>query len=245
MNVANKTASDASLDQPYPIWFMLLLPIYAGVALGIFLFPVARDWRWLEGWAFTITIALNIGISYLIINQKNPRVIRNRAQIKKEGLSGALKKPASSDRIIIPLMGVGAFGAFIVAGLSHRFGWTRIPLPLEILGLLLCNAGTLIMNLAMLQNSYASKVLDIRKEQVLVDTGLYAHVRHPLYAGGILLFLTMPIALGSWWGLIPATVAALALIIRIKPEEELLVRGLDGYRDYQERVRYKLVPGIF
>ena len=240
-----ETTRDESMDKPLPLWLMLLLPIYAGGVLAIFLFPVAKDWRWLEGWAYTITFAINVGISYAIINQKNPRVIRNRAKIKKEGLTDATRKSAGSDRFILPIMGVGFCGALIVPGLAHRFGWPAIPLVLEIAGLVLTNAGLIIVNIAQLQNPFASKLLDINKEQVLIDTGLYAHVRHPLYAGALLMILTIPIALGSWWGLIPAAVAVLSLVVRIKSEEEMLINGMDGYKDYQTRVRYKLIPKVY
>ncbi len=79
----------------------------------------------------------------------------------------------------------------------------------------------------------------------LVDTGLYAHVRYPLYSGAILLALALPIALGSWWGLIPAAVFAMTMLVRIKFEEEMLEKGMDGYTDYQTRVKYKLLPKIY
>ena len=236
---------DESMDKPLPLWLVLMLPIYAGGFLAVFLFPVAKDWRWFEGWAYTITFAITTGISYAIINQKNPRVIRNRTKVKKEGLTDATRKSAGSDRFIIPIMSVGFFGALIVPGLGHRFGWSTIPLALEIAGLVLSNVGLIIMNIAILQNSFASKLLDINKDQVLIDTGLYAHVRHPLYAGALLMILTIPIALGSWWGLIPAAVAVLALVARIKSEEEMLIKGMDGYRKYQTRVRYKLIPKLY
>jgi protein-S-isoprenylcysteine O-methyltransferase Ste14 len=236
---------DESMDKPLPLWFMLLLPIYAGGFLAILLFPCAQDWRWFEGWAYVVTFAVITGICYSIINKKNPRVLRNRMKVKKEGLTDAIKKPAGSDRLILPIAGVGFFGALIVPGLAHRFGWSTIPLPLEIAGLVLSNGGLLIMNITMLQNSFASKLLDINKDQVLIDTGLYAHVRHPLYTGAILMIMAAPIALGSWWGLIPAAVAGLAFVIRIQSEEEMLIKGMDGYEDYQTRVRYKLIPGIY
>jgi len=240
-----ETNRDASMDRPLPLWLIMTLPLYACALLAIFLFPVAKDWRWLEGWAYTLTFAINIGISYAIINQKNPRVIRNRMKAKKEGLTDATKKPAGSDRWVLPVLGVGFLGALIVPGLAHRFGWPSIPVPLDIAGLVLSNAGVVLMNTAILQNSFASKLLDINKDQVLVDTGLYAHVRHPLYAGALLMILTTPIALGSWWGLIPAALAALALVVRIRSEEEMLVKGMDGYEEYRKRVRYRLIPRIY
>jgi protein-S-isoprenylcysteine O-methyltransferase Ste14 len=115
----------------------------------------------------------------------------------------------------------------------------------EMVGVVLMNIGLIIANMAMLQNSYASKILDINEDQILVDTGLYGKVRHPMYSGMSLMILAVPIALGSWISLIPAAVAALCLVIRIGFEEEMLVKGMDGYEDYQTRVNYKLIPGIF
>jgi protein-S-isoprenylcysteine O-methyltransferase Ste14 len=103
----------------------------------------------------------------------------------------------------------------------------------------------IIMDIAMVQNAFASKILDINKGQTLIDSGMYAHVRHPLYSGAIVLIIGLPIALGSWWGLIPAVIGVLSLVVRIHFEEDMLVKGMDGYSDYQNRVKYKLIPGIY
>ena len=200
---------------------------------------------WLEGWVFVITITLNISISYFIINQKNPRVLRNRVKLKKEGLTDETRQAAASDRFIYPLMLIGFFGAVIVPSLGHRFGWYALPLWVAVIGVVLMNAGLVIVNTATLQNSFASKLLDINQDQVLVDTGLYARVRHPLYAGGIGVSLFLPIALGSLWGLLPALIAALSQVIRIRFEEEMLLKGMAGYADYRSRVKYKLIPGVY
>ncbi|MDF1513171.1 MAG: isoprenylcysteine carboxylmethyltransferase family protein [Anaerolineae bacterium] len=234
-----------NLDKPLPVWFMLLMPFYTGFVMAIFLFPFAGDWSWFEGWAYLLTFALNITISYSIINQRNPRVLRNRMKIKKEGVTAATKASAGSDRFVMPLMSIGFFGALIVPALAHRFGWPSIPVALELIGLVMTNAGLILMNMAILQNSFASKLLDINQGQKLIDTGLYAHVRHPLYAGTLVMIVTVPIALGSWWGLIPAFIAVLMLVVRIEYEEEMLVKGMDGYTDYQSRVKYKLIPRIY
>jgi protein-S-isoprenylcysteine O-methyltransferase Ste14 len=233
------------LDKPLPIWVMIVLPIYGSLFLALLIFPIAKDWGWLEGWLFVITFAINIGISYFIINQRNPRVIRNRMKLKKEGLSSSSRKSADSDRYILPIVGIGYFGAILIADLNHRYGWTVFPLPLELVGLLISNIGLVIMDFAMLQNAFASKILDINKGQELIDTGLYSRVRHPLYAGGIIWIMAAPVALGSWWALLPAAVAAAGMIMRIKPEEQMLVKGMKGYTDYQSRVKYKLFPGVF
>ena len=93
--------------------------------------------------------------------------------------------------------------------------------------------------------SFYPKLLDINKDQKLIDTGLYGHVRHPLYLGAVLMILGLPIALGSWISLIPATIGVLAIIIRIKFEEEMLIKGMDGYIEYRTRVKYKLIPKLY
>jgi protein-S-isoprenylcysteine O-methyltransferase Ste14 len=233
------------LDKPLPLWFMIILPFYAGGILAVFLFPAAGDWSWLEGWILIITFAINMGISMAVINKVNPRVLRNRMKVKKIGLTESTRKSAGSDRFLTPIMGLGFFSALIFPGLAHRWGWFSISFPIEIIGIILMNLGLIIMNTAMLQNPFASKLLDINKEQYLVDTGLYASVRHPLYAGAILMILAIPVGLGSWWALIPAVFASLTLVVRIEFEEDMLISGMDGYQDYQVRVKYRLIPKIY
>lgn len=233
------------MDTPFPFWFIVALPIYAGAAIAIFLFPVAGDWRWFEGWAFTIIFAVITTISVAIINQQNPRVLRNRMKTKKEGLTKATSKSAGSDRFIAPITALVFFTTLILPGVAHRLGWGTLSLPVEMIGLFLTSIGVIIMYAAMLQNSFASKLLDINKGQVLIDTGLYARVRHPLYTGGILMILMIPIALGFLWALIPAALSALTIVTRIKYEEEMLIKGMDGYKEYQKRVRFKLIPGVY
>ena len=233
------------MDKPFPIWVIMVIPFYVGIIFSVLLFPIAKDWGWLEAWIFIIAFAINITVSYFIINQKNPRVLRNRMKVKKEGLTSKTKKSAGSDNFIMPVLGVGFIGALILPAFDHRFGWSSIPFMVEMIALVFTNIGMIIMDIAMLQNAFASKLLDIKKGQELIDTGLYARVRHPLYSGACLMILAFPIALGSWWGVIPAVIGMLSLVFRIKFEEEMMVKGMDGYSDYQTRVKYKLIPGIY
>ena len=234
-----------TMDKPLPWYVILVIPIYVLVMFSVVLFPISKDWGWLEAWLFTITFASNFGISYYLINKKNPRVIRNRMKTKKEGLTSLTKKSAGSDLYILPFLSIGFIGALLLPAYDHRFGWSSIPFAVEMIGLAATNAGMILMDFAMIQNAFASKILDINKGQTLIDTGLYAHVRHPLYSGASLMILALPIALGSWWGVIPAVVGVLALVVRIQFEENMLEKGMDAYKDYQTRVRYKLLPKIY
>ena len=233
------------MDKPLPLYVILLIPVYEVAIFSVILFPISGDWGWLEAWLFIITYAINFAISFFLINKKNPRVLRNRMKVKKEGLTSLTKKSAGSDAYVFPFLGIGFIGALILPAIDVLFKWTSIPFTVEMIGLAAANAGMIIMDIAMMQNAFASKILDINKGQTLVDTGLYARIRHPLYSGALLMILALPIALGSWWGLIPAAVGVLSLVVRIQFEEDMLEKGMDGYRDYQTRVRYKLLPKIY
>lgn len=232
-------------DTPLSIWFIAIIPVYIGLIFIVFLFPISQDWAWIEAWLFIITFDANLSFGFYFINKKNPRVLRNRMKVKKVGITEKTKKAAGSDKYIVIPLSIGFVGALILPAFDHRYLWTPIPFIVEIIGLIVLNIGVIILNIAMLQNAFASKILDINKDQKLIDTGLYGHVRHPLYSGAILMILGFPIALGSWISLIPAAIGALSLIIRIKFEEEMLIKGMDGYEDYRTRVRYKIIPKIY
>jgi len=245
MNKEKIIHPNEQLDQPIPSWIMFSMPFYVAGIFAVFLFPFAGDWRWLEGWILTIAMTANVSISNAIINRKNPRVLRNRMKLKKEGLSSKTKQSARSDRIIMPILSVGFFGALILPAFDHRFAWSTMPFAFSIVALLFSNAGLVLMYLAMIENAYASKILDINKGQRIIDTGLYGVVRHPLYSGACLMIAGVPIALGSWWGLLPAVVGIFSIVWRIRFEEDMLVKGMEGYPAYQKRVKYKLIPGIY
>ncbi|MCP4762444.1 MAG: isoprenylcysteine carboxylmethyltransferase family protein [archaeon] len=189
---------------------------------------------------------MGLNITYYIrINKKNPAVIRNRMKFKKTGVSDEIKKEAGSDRWIMVIMGFTGVSTWVLPGLNKRFSWSSIPLSVEIVGFILGIIGIIIFLKAQEQNAYASKLLDINKDQKLIDTGLYSHVRHPLYSGAIIWIIGTPIALGMWLDLIPAILFCLTLVLRIKYEEEMLIKGMEGYEDYKTRVKYKLFPKIY
>jgi protein-S-isoprenylcysteine O-methyltransferase Ste14 len=245
--MSNETPQDTidKYDKPLPFWAIALIPVYISLLFIVLFFPIAQDWAWVEAWLFIISFVLNISISYYLINKKNPRVIRNRMKLKKVGVTEKTKKSAGSDKYIFPFLAIGLIGALILPVIDYRYQWTVIPFVVEIIGLIIMNIGLILMDIAMVQNAYASKFLDINKDQKLIDTGIYGHVRHPLYSGAILMILGMPIALGSWISLILAAIGILSLIIRIKFEEEMLIKGMDGYEEYRTRVKYKIIPKIY
>jgi len=243
-NEISQNENDKS-DKPLPLWTIALILVYISVLFIIIFFPLAQDWSWIEAWLFIISFVINLTISFYLINKKNPRVLRNRMKVKKVGVTEKTKSSAGSDKFIIPILAIGFIGALLLPVFDYRNQWSTIPFTVEIISLVVTNIGLIIMDIAMVQNAYASKLLDINKDQKLIDTGLYSHVRHPLYSGAVLMILGMPIALGSWISLIPAAIGVLAILIRIKFEEEMLIKGMDGYIEYRTRVKYKIIPKIY
>ncbi|MBA7575166.1 hypothetical protein ES708_16987 [subsurface metagenome] len=151
-------------------------------------------------------------------------------------------KPAGSDKYILPVLGVMFVLVFIIPSFNYRYDWSTVPIYVEVLGFLILIFSFYLLFRAMLENPHASKVLDIRQGQKLIDTGLYAHVRHPLYSGYSFMFIGIPLGLGSWYALIPAILCIVILLVRCKFEEQMLVEGLEGYEDYMKRVKYRLIP---
>jgi protein-S-isoprenylcysteine O-methyltransferase Ste14 len=241
------TSEVDKLDTPLPIWMILYLPIHSFLFFGLTEMLIAGDWKWFEAWLFGGTMAIVMTISASILNKLNPRVLRNRMRSRKEGITKKTEKTAGTDKYILPLLGISGIGAFYLPAFSHRLNWAwdSIPLYAEILGLVICVSGMIIIFISLHQNAYASKILDINKEQKIIDTGIYGKIRHPVYTGYATLFLGTPIVLGSWVSVSFSILSLIILVIRIKFEEDMLIAGMEGYEEYRERVKYKLIPGIY
>jgi len=139
-----------------------------------------------------------------------------------------------------------AFGAmFIVSALDYCFMWSDVPLYAVIAGDILVAVGFFIVFLVYKENTFSSATIEVDKEQKVISTGPYALVRHPMYSGGLLMLLATPPALGSWWGLLSFIPPALLIVWRRLDEENLLAKNLSGYIEYQQKVRSRLLPGIF
>ena len=134
---------------------------------------------------------------------------------------------------------------FIVPGLDRRFGWSNIPLSLVLSADVVILMGYLIIFYVFKQNSYASRVVEVDKNQKVISTGLYSIVRHPMYVGVLIMYIPTPVALGSYWGLIPMAAIPFAIVLRILNEEKILNRELPGYKEYSQKTGYRLIPFIW
>jgi protein-S-isoprenylcysteine O-methyltransferase Ste14 len=136
-------------------------------------------------------------------------------------------------------------GTLLIPGLDYRFGWSEPPLWVVLTAMGIVLAGYLGIVRVFLENRWAGRTIETYAGQALVSTGPYAIVRHPMYAAATALYLATPVALGSWWALLPALVFVAVFVFRIRNEEEVLVRELAGYDEYRRRVRYRLVPFVW
>ena len=201
------------------------------------------DWGWWQGWAYSLLFASSgIGIR-IWAERRHPGLMAERAQLSRA------QDVKSWDRLLAPLMALSlGLPLFVVAGLDHHFGWSPdFPSWLNIVGLVLAAAGYGFAGWAFLENRFFSAVVRIQSERghVVCDTGPYKIVRHPGYSGSVLPPFAMAVALGSLWTLIPAAAAVVIAVVRTTLEDRTLQKELPGYREYAERVRYRLIPGIY
>jgi protein-S-isoprenylcysteine O-methyltransferase Ste14 len=192
-----------------------------------------------QGWAFFVTLSLSTTLVTIYMARHNTRLLESRLRMGPTAEKTLAQK-------IITAFGSVIFVGFIIMVFDHRFGWSpAVPVALSIFGDVLAALGILVYFLVIKENRYAAATVDVAEGQTVVSTGPYAIVRHPMYAGAILVFVGAPLALGSWWGflLIPLVIAVFAW--RLLSEEKFLRENLAGYADYAQHVRYRLVPYIW
>ena len=206
------------------------------VLLGLLLFLPAGTLNYWQAWvviAIFVLGSIAIGI-YLSIY--DPELLERRKQ------AGPRAEPRVVQKIIIWLLIVALVAMLVLSALDHRFGWSEVPTAMSLVGEVLAAIGLYVTFLVLKENSFSASTIRVFKDQKVISTGPYALVRHPMYSGTLLLALASPVALGSWWGLLPVVLVIPALVWRILDEEKLLNAELPGYADYAGRVRYRLVP---
>ena len=204
--------------------------------IGCILFIPAGTFKYWNGWLFiaSIFIPMIVVLIYLLI--KDPELLEKRFKTKeKEKEQKFIQKVG-----IVPTL-IG----FMLPGFDYRFNWSNVPTWLVIIATILVVSGYILFIIVMRQNSYASRVIEIQQNQKVIDYGLYSKVRHPMYVAAIIIMLSSPLVLGSYYALIPMALYPLIIIFRIKNEEEVLKKGLAGYEEYLKKVKYRLIPLIW
>jgi len=218
---------------------LIALIIFADVLQALPLMLLSGNFLWIEMWIYLLIFTIFTTYSLFWLRKNNPQLLESRT---------SMKGSPRSDKIILSLLGVVFIVYVIVVGLDGgRFHWSVVPVLVKILGFIGVAFGLIIMFQVMKENAFASKVLRVDKEggQKVISTGPYAIVRHPMYIGYLLMFFGLTIALGSLFGLIPTVIVTILIIIRIPFEEKLLHEGLEGYTEYTEKVKYRLIPKIW
>jgi protein-S-isoprenylcysteine O-methyltransferase Ste14 len=211
-------------------------------AMGAILFLAAGDWRWLQGWVFLGELGFFSFAVSLWLLRYDPALLESR-------LSAPVRRDQMPwDRIFMLAVAVVFIGWMVLIALdARRFGWSHVPLWAQALGAVLIALGMVLVWQTFRFNTFAApqvRVQAARAHQVVTD-GPYRIVRHPMYAGGMLWLLGMPLLLGSWWGVVAVPLLVAGMTLRAVGEERMLRRELSGYDEYARRVRFRLLPGIW
>lgn len=213
--------------------------LYAAVVYGVLVFVPAGTLHYWQGWAFVTIAMIMTTVSTVWLAVTNPAALRRRMRGGPRAERRTLQKVLVTG-LFLTSMAVMAFSAF-----DHRMGWSSVPAWVSVIGDLLIAAGLGLALLVVIQNSYAAATITVEEGQTLTSDGVYRVVRHPMYSGSLVMMLGIPLALGSYWGLLIVLAGVVVLVLRIFDEEKLLSSELAGYREYTQRVRYRLVPHVW
>lgn len=206
------------------------------LAVGVLVFLPAGTFDFRNGWYFMVLLFVPMFFLGVTLFLKSPELLEKRLQSKEKESE---QRQVISGSLIVFLIG------FVVSGLDYRFGWSQLADWLVVLGAVVLVASYLLYAEVMRENAYLSRTVEIQEGQKVIDTGLYGVVRHPMYMATTLLFLSIPVVLGSAMGFVIFLLLPILLVKRIKNEEEVLEKGLEGYTEYQKKVKYRLFPFIW
>ena len=214
-----------------------LIAFLSGLLItGAMLFVPAGTLTYRGAWLFIALLFSPILVLGVVLMIKNPELLRKRLEMKER---------EKEQKGVVALSGLLLVSSFIVAGLDYRLGWSHVSNLIVIIASVVLLVGYALYAEVLRENVYLSRVVEVQEDQRVIDTGLYSIVRHPMYFAVALLYLAIPLVLGSWWALLVMSPCILLLVARIKNEEQVLHQGLNGYTDYTKRVRYRMIPWVW
>ncbi len=192
-----------------------------------------------QGWLFLAVFGASVVAisSYLLI--RDPALVERRMH------AGPVAESRPIQKVIQSITGICFVGMLVVGGLDHRFGWSHVPAAVAVLASAIVPVSFWIIYRVFRENSFAGSTIEVAEQQRVITTGLYAHVRHPMYAGALPMLVAMPVALGSWWGMLLVVPLLGGLIERILDEERFLATELSGYDAYRRSVPWRLIPMVW
>ena len=204
--------------------------------VGLLIFLPAGTLAYPYGWLLMALLFGPMLMAGFVMLAKNPAFLKKRLDVKEK---------QSAQKGVLAFAGLMFIAGFVVAGLDFRFGWSQMPTGVVVAATVLFLVAYALYAEVMRENAYLSRTIKVEEGQTVVDTGLYGIVRHPMYAVTILLFLMMPLVLGSWYALLIFAFYPAIIVVRLKDEEKLLARELPGYEAYQQKVKYRIIPFIW
>ena len=214
-----------------------LTKFFCGFLLvGLLVFLPAGTLAYAKGWLLMGLLFVPMFIAGLVMLRKDPALLEKRLDVKEK---------RAAQQGVVKLSGLMFIAGFVVAGLDFRFDWSHMPQAVTVAAAVLFLLAYALYAEVMRENAYLSRTIKVEEGQTVVSTGLYGIVRHPMYMATLLLFLVMPLVLGSWWALIPFAFYPAIIIDRLKDEEVLLTRELAGYDEYKQKVKYRIIPFIW
>ena len=214
-----------------------LLAFLCGLFItGAMLFISAGTLTYCGAWLFMTLLFTPILIMGVVLLIKNPELLRKRLEMKER---------EKEQKGVVAFSGLLLVASFIIAGLDFRFGWSHVSNTMVMIAAVVLLIGYALYAEVLRENVYLSRVVEVQEGQRVIDTGLYGIVRHPMYFAVTLLYLAIPLVLGSWYALLVMSPCIFLLAVRIKNEEKVLHQGLTGYTDYTKRVRYRMIPWIW
>ena len=204
--------------------------------VGLLLFLPAGTLSYRNGWLLIGLLFVPMLIAGFVMFFRFPALLEKRLDAKEK---------QATQKGVLAFSGLMFVAGFVVAGLDFRFGWSQMPSAVVVIASLLFLAAYGLYAEVMRENAYLSRTIKVEEGQKVVDTGLYGIVRHPMYTATILLFMMIPLILGSWYALIVFAFYPSIILVRLKDEEELLTRELPGYTEYRQKVKYRIIPFIW
>jgi len=219
------------------LWLNGLIKYISGLILmGLLLFLPAGTMDYRGGWLFIGLLFIPMLMLGIVLLIKVPDLLAKRLNSREK---------QTAQKGVVAAAGLVFLGVFILAGLDYRYGWTQVPAWLTWAGAVIMLLSYGMYAEVMRENVYLSRTVEIQQGQKLIDSGLYGIVRHPMYTSTILLFLAMPLVLGSWAAFFLMLLYPIVIVFRIANEEKMLTEGLEGYAQYKQRVKYRLLPFIW
>lgn len=206
------------------------------IVVGVLLFVPAGTLDYWQGWLFVALLFVPMFVAGVVLLLRKPELLRKRLETKEE---------EKEQKWVVALSGILFIAMFVLAGLNRRYMWWMLPDWAVYLAAGLFVVGYLLYAEVLRENVWLSRTIEVQAHQKVVDTGLYGIVRHPMYASTLLLFLSMPLVLGSPWSFAIMLFFIPVIAKRIRNEEKVLEEGLEGYREYKQRVRYKVIPFVW